>query len=75
MLEKGKKFEFDSKYNVKKDDKKTDLAYNPKYIQFNVRNAEDITKKATNITEKLNKANEANRATEVIKANENTRSN
>lgn len=29
-LEKGKKFEFDSKYNVKKDDKKYELGYNAK---------------------------------------------
>lgn len=31
-LEKGKKFEFDSKYNVSKDEKKYELSYNPKYI-------------------------------------------
>lgn len=30
MLEKGKKLEFNSKYNVKKDDKKYELGYNPK---------------------------------------------
>ena len=40
MLEKGEKFEFDSKFNVKKDEKKHELAYNPK-------NAEEITKKAS----------------------------
>ena len=31
LLEQSKKFEFDSKTNVKKDDKKYELAYNPKY--------------------------------------------
>lgn len=31
MLERGEKFEFDSKFNVKKEDKKYELAYNPKY--------------------------------------------
>lgn len=30
MLEKGDKFEFNSKYNVSKDDKKYELSYNPK---------------------------------------------
>lgn len=30
MLEKGKKIEFDSKHNVKKEDKKYELSYNPK---------------------------------------------
>ena len=30
MLEKGEKFEFDSKFNVNKNDKKYELAYNPK---------------------------------------------
>ena len=30
MLEQGKKMEFDSKYNVDKEDKKYTLAYNAK---------------------------------------------
>jgi hypothetical protein len=30
MLEKGKKFEFESKFNVKKTDKKYELQHNPK---------------------------------------------
>lgn len=46
MLEKGDKFEFNSKYNVSKDDKKYELSYNPK-------NAEEITKKATSIAAKV----------------------
>lgn len=46
MLEKGDKFEFNSKYNVSKDDKKYELSYNPK-------NAEEITKKATSIASKV----------------------
>lgn len=32
MLEKGGKNNYDSKYNVKKDDKKYELAYNAKYL-------------------------------------------
>ncbi len=32
MLEKGQRPEFNSKYNVKKDDKKYELAYNAKYF-------------------------------------------
>ena len=35
MMEKGEKFEFDSKHNVRKDDKRYELAYNPKYISSN----------------------------------------
>lgn len=46
MLEKGDKLEFNSKFNVAKDDKKYELAYNPK-------NAEDLTKKATSIAAKV----------------------
>lgn len=49
MLEKGEKFEFNSKFNVAKDDKKYELAYNPK-------NAEDITKKASSIAAKVSDA-------------------
>ena len=30
MLEQGKKLEFDSQSNIKKEDKKYELAYNPK---------------------------------------------
>lgn len=31
MLEKGKKFEYESKFNVKKDERKNQMQYNPKY--------------------------------------------
>ena len=47
MLEQGKKFEYDSQFNVKKSDKKTNLEYNSKA-------ASDVTNKAKNAVNLIN---------------------
>jgi hypothetical protein len=52
MMEKGEKFEYNSKFNVSKEDKKYELTYNPK-------SADEMTKRAANISSKVRESSKA----------------
>lgn len=60
MLEQGKKFEYESKYNVKKADKKTNLEYNSK-------TAQELSKKAANAVNLINQNSELEQASKETK--------